>query len=151
MPPCFTLSEAGVGHDGFAADPPDLQSYGHILSVILVDLGKSELLVRDLPKPRSFWELDQEVQVKPGAEALNIDPDMLAELAKAFQEPSTTAKVLWPTRSRWNCHCLYLLKWRRRWSNRLEISGPWALILTSAEPWKCLLSRQWRPGGLGGI
>ena len=57
------------------------------------DLGKSELLVRDLPKPRSFWELDQEVQVKSGAGALNIDTDMVARLTKAFQEPLTTTKV----------------------------------------------------------
>ncbi len=56
-------------------------------------MGKSKLLVLDLPKPRSFWELDQEVKVKPGAGALNIDPDMVAELTKAFQEPSTTTKV----------------------------------------------------------
>ncbi len=42
----------------------------------------SELLVRDLPKPRSFWELDQEVQVKSGAGALNVVPDMVAELTK---------------------------------------------------------------------
>ncbi len=56
-------------------------------------MGKSELLVQDLPKPRSFWELDQEVQVKSGAGALNIDPDMVAELTKAFQGPSTTSKV----------------------------------------------------------
>ncbi len=68
---CFTLhSLAGVGHDGFTADPstpPDLQSYDNILNVALDDLGKLELLVQDLPKPRSFWELDQEVQVKSGA------------------------------------------------------------------------------------
>ncbi len=35
-----TLSEAGVGHDGSTADPstpPDLQSYDHILSVVLKD------------------------------------------------------------------------------------------------------------------
>ncbi len=47
-----TLSEAGVGHDGSTADPstpPDLQSYDHIFSVVLKDLGKSERLVRDLP------------------------------------------------------------------------------------------------------
>ena len=91
-----TLSEAGVGHDGSTADPSpplDLQSYDHILSVVLKDLGKSELLVWDLPKPCSFWELDQEVQVKSGAGALNIDPDMVAKLTKAFQEPSTTTKV----------------------------------------------------------
>ena len=72
-----TLSEVGVGHGGITTDPltpPDLQSYDHILSVVLADLGKSELLVQDLPKPRSFWELDQEVQVKSGAGALNIDP-----------------------------------------------------------------------------
>ena len=87
-----TFSEVGVGQDGQPSDPltpPDLQSYDHILSVILADLGKSELLVRDLPKPYSFSELDQEVQVKSGAGALNIDPDMVAELTKAFQEPMT--------------------------------------------------------------
>ncbi len=84
-----TFSEVGVGPDGFTADPstpPDLQSYDHILNVILADLGKSELLVRDLPKPHSFWELDQEVQVKSAAGALNIDPGMVAELTKAFQD-----------------------------------------------------------------
>ncbi len=82
-----SLSEAGVGHDGFTADPstsPDLQSYNHILD----DLGKSDLLVWDLPKPRSLW--DQEV--KSGAGALNIDPGMVSELTKAFQAPSTTMK-----------------------------------------------------------
>ncbi len=64
-----TLSEVGVGHDGSTADPstaPDIQSYDHILSVVLKDLGKSELLVRDLPKPRSFWELDQEIRSDQG-------------------------------------------------------------------------------------
>ncbi len=131
-----TLSEAGVGHDGSTADPstpPDLQSYDHILSVVLNDLRKSELLVRDVPKPRSFWELDQEVQVKSGAGALNIDPDMVAELTKAFQGSSTMTKVM-DAASAYkvpNCihYCLNLLKWRRRWSNRSEISGPWPLIL----------------------
>ena len=68
-------------------------SYDHILSVILADLGKLELLVRDLPEPRSFWELDQEVQVQSRAEALNIDPDMVAEFTKAFQEPLTMTEV----------------------------------------------------------
>ncbi len=61
-----TFSEATADQDGFTTDPstaPDLQSYDHILSVVLKDLGKSELLVQDLPKPRSFWELDQEVQI----------------------------------------------------------------------------------------
>ncbi len=78
-----TFSEVTASQDGFTADPStplDLQSYDHILSVVLKDLSKSELLVWDLPKPRSFWELDQEVQVKSGAGALNIDPDMVAEL-----------------------------------------------------------------------
>ncbi len=71
--PCFDLhSEARVGHDGFTADPstpPDLQTYDHILSVVLDDLGKLELLVQDLPEPRSVWvwHLDQEVEVKSGA------------------------------------------------------------------------------------
>ena len=70
---CFTLhSEAGVGHEvsrfyRCCLDSPDLQLYDHILSVILDDLGKLELLVWDLPKSCSFWELDQEVQVKSGA------------------------------------------------------------------------------------
>ncbi len=36
----------------------DLRSYDHILSVVLDDLGKSQLLVRDVPKPCSFWEWD---------------------------------------------------------------------------------------------
>ncbi len=41
-----TFSEAAASQDGFTADPstpPDLQSYDHILSVVLNDLGKSEL------------------------------------------------------------------------------------------------------------
>ncbi len=87
------FSEAGVSEDNFttgSSTPPDLQSYDHILSVALKDLGKSELLVRDLP---TFLELDQEVQVNSGAGALNIDTDMVGELTKAFQEPSTTTKV----------------------------------------------------------
>ncbi len=61
-----TLSEAGVGHAD-PSTPPDLQSYDYIFSVVLKDLGNLELLVRDLPKPRSSWELDQQVQVKSGA------------------------------------------------------------------------------------
>ncbi len=47
-----TLFEAGVCHDGSTADPStpiDLQPYDHILSVVLKDLGKSELLARNLP------------------------------------------------------------------------------------------------------
>ncbi len=98
--PHYTFSEAGASQDGFTADPltpPDLQLYDHILSVILKDLGKWELLVQDLPKLRSFWELNQEVQVKSGAGALNIATDMVAELTRAFQEPSTAAKVTDPT------------------------------------------------------
>ncbi len=88
-----TFSEVGVGQDSQPSDPstpPDLQLYDHILTVVLADLGKSKLLVWDLPKPRSFWELDPEVQVKYGAAALNKDPDMVAELTKAFQEPAMT-------------------------------------------------------------
>ncbi len=65
----------------------------YIISVVLKDLGKSELLVQDLPKPHSFWELGQEVQVKSGAGALNIDTDMVAKLTRAFQEPLMTTKV----------------------------------------------------------
>ena len=79
-----TFFEAAASQDGFTADPltpPDLQSYGHILSVVLKDLGKLELL---------------EVQVKLGAGALNTDSDTVAELTKAFQEPSTTSKVTDP-------------------------------------------------------
>ncbi len=52
-----TFSEIGVGQDGLphvSLTPPDLQSYDHILSVILADLGKSEILVRDLPKSLFF-------------------------------------------------------------------------------------------------
>ncbi len=60
-----------------SSTPPDLRSYDHILIAILADLGKPELLVRDLSKPHSFWELDQEVQVKSGALALNIDQEMV--------------------------------------------------------------------------
>ncbi len=93
LPDSFYSSEAGVSQDGFTTDrstPPDLQLYDLILSVVLKELGKSELLVQVLPKPRSFWELDQEVQVKSGAAALNIDSNRVAELTKAFQEPSTT-------------------------------------------------------------
>ncbi len=56
-------------------------------------LGKSELLVRDFPKPRSFWQLDQKVHFKSGDGALNIDPDMVAELTKAFQVLAMMAKV----------------------------------------------------------
>ncbi len=155
-----TFSEAAASQDGLTADPStplDLQSYDHILSVVLNDLGKSELLVRDLPKPRSFWELDQETQVKSGAGALNIDPDMVAELTKAFQEPSTMLKLqqtpVRPTRSQRNCtrRCLSLLKRKRKWLTRWEISGPGPLTLISAEPWKRSMSRQWRPGSLDGI
>ncbi len=71
-----TFSHAGVSQEQYPpvpSTPPDLQSYDHILSVILADLGKSELLLGNLPKSHSFWELDQEVQVKSGSGALNID------------------------------------------------------------------------------
>ncbi len=60
-----TFSEVGVDQDGqppVPSTPPDLRSYDHILSVVVADLGKFELLVQDLRKPHSFWELDQEVQ-----------------------------------------------------------------------------------------
>ncbi len=139
--PCFTLhSKVRVGQDGFAADPStprDLQSYDHILSVILDNLSKLELLVWDLPKP----------------------PDMVADLSKAFQEPSMTTRVM-DAASAYKVladlcnlrahHCLKLLQWRRKWLNRSVISVPWPLILNFAEPWKYSLSRQWRPGGLDG-
>ncbi len=59
-----------------------------MLSIILADLGKPELLVQDLSKPRSFWELEQEVQIQSGAQ--NVNQDVVQELTKAFQEPSTS-------------------------------------------------------------
>ncbi len=62
----------------------DLHSYGRILSIILADLGKTELLVRDLPKPHSFGELQQEVQVKSWAGDLNVDQGIVQELTKDF-------------------------------------------------------------------
>ncbi len=135
--------------------PLDLHSYYHILSIVLADLGKSELLVHDLPKPRSFWELDQEVQLKSGAEFLNFDQAMVTELTKAFKAPSTTLKVMNafpPTRCQWICiqPCLSLLKWRKL-SNRSVISIPWPLILISAEFWRYSMRRQWRPGVLVGL
>ncbi len=64
-----TFSEAGVGQDSQPSDPstpPDLQLYDHIFNVTLADLGESELLVWDLPKPHSFWELDQESRSNRG-------------------------------------------------------------------------------------
>ena len=113
-----TFSEAGVGQEGQPSDPstpPDLHSYDHILSVILADLGKSELLVRYLPKPCSFWEFDQEVQVISGAGALNTDPGMVVELIKAFQEPTrmtkpTDAVSAYKVLAELHNHCLRLLK-----------------------------------------
>ncbi len=77
----------------------ELQLYGHILSIVLGVLGKLELLVQDLPKPRSLWELELEVQVKSGAGALNVDQDIVQELTKAFWEPSLTSKVTVPSPS----------------------------------------------------
>ncbi len=68
------------------------QSSSHF-SIILADLGKSELLVRDLPKLCSFWELDQEVQVKSGAGDLSIDEEMVQGFVKAFREPLMMSKV----------------------------------------------------------
>ncbi len=75
--------------------------------------------------------------------------------SRTFQEPSTTTKVT-GTASAYKVPVelymsLRLLKWRRKWLNRSEISVPWPLILTLTEPWKRPLSRQWWPGSLDGI
>ncbi len=154
-----TLSEAGVGQDGHPSDLStslDLQSYDHILSVVLADLGKLELLVRDVSKPRSFWELDQEVQVKSGAGALSIDLDMVDDLTKVFLEPSITLKVTDVALTYKFLAKLYTALFKtptveEKWSNRSEISVRWPLSLTFAEPWRRPLRHQWRPGGLVGI
>lgn len=39
----------------------------------------SDLLVQDVPKPRYFWELEQDVQVQPWVGALNDDQEMMVE------------------------------------------------------------------------
>lgn len=39
----------------------DLQSHEYIVKLVLQDLGKSSLLVRDIPKPPSFWEVQKEL------------------------------------------------------------------------------------------
>lgn len=44
----------------------DPKSYDHILSVVLSELAKSGLLVLDVAKPCSFWEVEPEVQVQSG-------------------------------------------------------------------------------------
>ena len=69
-----TVSDSGVcQHAPAPSISRDLQSYDYILSFALEDLGKLELMVRDLRNPRSFWELGQEVQVKSRAGGLHID------------------------------------------------------------------------------
>ncbi len=84
---------------------------------------KSELLVRDLPKPCSFWELDQEVQVKSWAAALNIDLDRVAELISAFQEPSTAASA-YKVPAEFCTSLLKTPKVEEEWLSRSELSVP---------------------------
>ncbi len=132
----------------------DLQSCDHILSVTLSDLGKLELLIYDLPKPRLFWELDQEVQVKSGAGALNIDQEMVAVLTRAFQEPSTMSKVTDATSTYKVPVDLYMALFktrRRRWSSRSVLSVPSPSIPTSSEPRRRPMKHHWHPGILDGI
>ncbi len=63
------------------------KSYDHIHSVVLADLGKPELLVRDAPKPQSFWELEPDLPVQAGGGALALDADMQMELVKVSLSP----------------------------------------------------------------
>ncbi len=60
---CDIFSQDDAGRftlPSVSQDCPDLQLYEHILKLFLRDLGKSDLLVRDVPKPRSFWEVETE-------------------------------------------------------------------------------------------
>lgn len=70
----------------------DPKLYDHILSVILGEIGKSNLLVRDVPKPPLFFEVEPAVQVQAGSGALALDMDMQEELVKAFLELLTSLK-----------------------------------------------------------
>ncbi len=75
---------------GVGPTPPDLQSYDFIFSVVLKDLGKSQLLVGIYLNPilLGSW-----ISRFSSNQPLNTDLDMVAELTKAFQEPLTTTTV----------------------------------------------------------
>lgn len=49
-----------------------VKKYDLILSIVVADIGKSELIVQNLTKPRSFWELEQKVQVQSGAAPVKV-------------------------------------------------------------------------------
>ncbi len=72
----------------------DLWSYEYILKLVLDDLGKSDLLVRDTPKPCSCWEVETETPTQSGGGALTFDKEMQEELTDAFSEPSSMVKVI---------------------------------------------------------
>ncbi len=93
-----TLSQDGAGQFLLPSVPQDcqvdLQSYEYILKLVLADLGKSDLLVQDTHKPRSFWEVETETPTQSGGGALALDNEMQEELTAAFSEPSSSAKVI---------------------------------------------------------
>ncbi len=78
-------------------DCPDFQSHEHILKLIL-DLGKSDHPVRDVPKPRSS-EVEMELLTQSGGwgggggGALTLDSEMQEEMSAAFLDPSPMAKI----------------------------------------------------------
>ncbi len=77
--------------------PRFAQTYSHmtiyILQLVLQNLGKSNLIVRDTPKPHSFWEVERELPAQSGGRTLALGPGMQAKLTTAFLEPSMSAKV----------------------------------------------------------
>ena len=111
--------------------------------------------------------MDQEVEVKSGAGALKIDPDMVAELTKAFQEPSMTTKVTDAASAYKVSVKLYMSlfktskveevlvemytslfkisKVEEEMVKQAGISVPWPIILTFAESWKSSMA-SWRLG-----
>ncbi len=72
----------------------DLHSYEYILKLVLDDLNKSDLLVRDTPKPCSLWEVEADTPTQSGGGALALDKEMQGEFTAAFWEPSLSAKVI---------------------------------------------------------
>ncbi len=130
----------------------DLQSYDNILSITLANLGKLELPVRDVPKGRPFWVLEREFQAQSGVAVSSINHNMVQKLTKIFRHLEQLWFPCCPIKYLQICTrcCSRILKCRRSWPSRWEISTPLPLILTFAKPWRCTMSPQWWPGILHG-
>ncbi len=131
-----TFSDQGISHPTHTPTPlacSDLQLYHHILSIVLADLGKSELLVRDTPNPWSFLEFVS----GSSRSSQRLGPWMLTRIYRNWPILSRSLMIPihhHPIRCWHTCtlHSSKLISWRRWWPNRWVISAHWWLSGTLA-------------------